>query len=296
MHPSRLPFVAIFGLCFSALTVSAITIDSFSTDTNDRFDNDGSFVLNGFDLSGVGFSSDGRWGTLVSNNVFISANHLHPSVGQTLTFHATNDPNGAPITRTVTSGQRIGTTDLWVGVLSAPVTGSYTSYSLQTADIANSAAFSGSLLDGATGYMVGRSSTNWASNVHDIAVGTNVFDAWVEDSTAGGSTDDALSAIYQFGPNDTTYEALLQGGDSGAPLFVISGSDLVLTGVNWWVGTAEISATTYDLSGFSYVGNYDVEISNFISANAVPEPSTYAALLGLAGLGWANRRRRRANR
>ncbi len=53
--------------------------------------------------------------------------------------------------------------------------------------------------------------------------------------------------------------------------------------------------TEYDLSGFAYGGNYDVGISNFIAANAVPEPAAAGILLGLGALGWvAGRRRHRA--
>lgn len=290
----RLLFCLLLAFGLSALSARAITIDSFTTDTNDRFDNDGSFILSGSDLTGVGFGTGG-WATLLSNNVFISANHLHPGIGTTITFHASNDPNGTAISRTVASGQRIGTSDLWIGVLDSPVSSSYASYAFVTTDIADATAFASSPLNGLTGYMIGRSPTSWPSSVHDVAVGTNVFDVWAEDVTAGGTTDDGLSALYQFPSTDTTYEALLQGGDSGAPVFIVSGSTLVLVGINWFVGTATVSMTEYDLSGFSYVGNYDVEISNFIAANAVPEPAAAGILLGLGALGWvAGRRRHRA--
>lgn len=277
----------------------AIIIDSFTTETNDRFANDGSFVLNGFDLSGLGFSSDGKWATLISDNVFISANHFHPGLGATVTFYATNDPNGASIIRTVSSGQRIGSSDLWVGVLDSPVTSDYTNYTFLTADIADATAFNSSAVHNAIGYMVGRSATSWANPLNDVAVGTNVVDVWVENANAAGVTDDALTAVYRLGVNDLTYEALVETGDSGAPLFVSNGSSLFIAGVNWWVGSANITVnsvtSSYDLSGFSYVGNYDASISSFITANAVPEPSASAALLGAFTLGFiAIRRRRRA--
>lgn len=285
-------------LLIGATARASIIIDNFTSATNDRFANDGSFILSGHDLSGLGRSSDGKWATLISNNVFISATHAHPGVSSTLTFYASNDPTGASITRTVTSGQRIGSTDLWVGVLDTPVSSTYTSYALLTQDIADSSAFASADVNSAIGYMVGRSPTEWADPLQDMAIGTNVIDLWVEDSTAGGSTDDALSAIYQLGANDLTYEALLQGGDSGAPLFVTDSASLYIAGVNWWVGDGDITVgmttTNYDLSGFSYVGNYNAALTSFISTHAVPEPSSFAGLLGLGVLAWTASRRRRA--
>lgn len=291
----RIPLILI---CLSVSTTQAsIIIDNFSSATNDRFANADTFILDGFDLTGLGRSSDGKWGTLISENVFISSNHSRPSIGASLTFFSSNDPNGGSITRAVSSGQRIGFTDLWVGVLETPVTHSFSSFTYLTADIIDTSAFQSSALNGAIGYMVGLSPTAWASSRHDVAIGTNTLDAWVEDSNAAGTTADALSAIYRLGLNDLTYEALLQSGDSGAPLFVTDGSTLFLAGINWWEGTANLTvdmvASSYQLSGFSYVGNYDAAITSFVTTNAVPEPAAFAGLLGVTSLGFAMLRRRR---
>ena len=221
-----LPLVCFF---VSAPLAQAIVIANFGTNTNDRFANDGSFIGDAFDWSGVGLDNSGKWGTLLSNNVFISANHSHPATSSTLTFYASNDSTGSSITRTVSSGQRLGTTDLWLGVLSAPVSSSYASYSFLSNDIADSAAFnSPSPVKNLISYVVGKSTTAWATSL-DVAVGRNVLDAWVEDADAGGTTDDAI-ASFQGLPGTTEYhETLLQGGDSGAPLFVSVGGSLVLT-------------------------------------------------------------------
>lgn len=156
--------------------ITALTISGFVADQNDRFANDDAFVLNAFDLSGVGRSSDNRWGTLISDNVIISANHLKPNVGSTLTFYATNDSSGASITRTVSSGQQITGTDLWVGILNAPVTSDYTAYDFATFDIEDSTNFRNWTHAGALGAVFGRSPTAFASLV-DVAVGYNVLDA-----------------------------------------------------------------------------------------------------------------------
>ena len=96
----------LFVIALSTLGHShgALQIDGYTDAKNDRFADSGAFVLNGFDLSGVGRSAGGFWATMVSSNVFVSANHHHPSNGSTLYFHPANDPsgskNGAPLMRT----------------------------------------------------------------------------------------------------------------------------------------------------------------------------------------------------
>lgn len=269
---------------------NALTVSGFVTEKNDRFANNGTFILNAFDLSGVGRSSDDRWGTLISNNVFISADHLHPVISSTLTFFATNDSAGASTTRTVASGQQISGTDLWLGVLDSPVSNSYKSYGFATTDIANSTDFSAWQYAGDVGAVLGRSPTAF-STVLDVAVGYNKLDGWIDDVELTGVTEDALLSL-EGNANDVTFEALVQGGDSGAPLFVAANSQLLLVGINWFIGTVDSEGITYDTNGYTYVGNYDGDLSSTISANAVPEPSSYASLLGVGALCFALTRRR----
>lgn len=289
---SRFLFVAALAWGGAFLpTVSALTISGFVTEKNDRFANDGTFILNAFDLSGIGRSSDDRWGTLISNNVFISANHLHPTVSSTLTFHATDDSSGASITRTVASGQQISGTDLWVGVLDSPVSSSYKSYSFATTDIANSTDFGAWQYAGNVGAVFGRSPTAFSS-VLDVAVGYNKLDGWIDDIELTGVTEDALLSL-EGNANDVTYEALVQSGDSGAPFFVTANSELFLVGINWFIGTVDSDGTTYDTNGYTYLGNNDGDLNSVISANAVPEPGSYAALLGAGVLCFTITRRRR---
>ncbi len=291
MRKLTVPFLFTVGWLFSAVSAHAIIIAGFTSATNDRFADDGSFIGSVFDWSGVGLTSGGQWGTLVSNNVFLSANHLHPSLNSSLTFYSSNDSSGASQSRTVVGGQRIGTSDLWIGVLNSPVSPSFTSYSFISNDIADSAAFNApSPVRGLVAYVVGKSPTAWSTTL-DMAVGRNVLDLWAEDSQAGGTTGDALASLEGY-TTDVAYETLLQGGDSGAPLFIGNGSSLLLTGINWWVGKGTINAVEYDISGYSYIGNYDVEISTFINANAVPEPSSFALITSLIALAGAGRRRR----
>ncbi|GAB5561178.1 MAG: hypothetical protein SynsKO_28250 [Synoicihabitans sp.] len=272
-------------------SATALTISGFTSGANDRFTNDDAFILDGFDLSGVGRSSDGRWGTLISDNVFLSANHLHPAINSTLTFYATNDSGGASTSHTVTSGYQVTGTDLWVGTLGTSVSSSYVSYSFATTPIADSTDFNAWTYRNAVGAVFGRPSEGTPTLI-DMVVGYNVVDAWVEDVELTGVTNDALLSL-EGNANDIIYESLLQGGDSGAPLFVNNNGSLLLVGINWFVGDVTADAITYDTNGYTYVGNYTSALNATISASAVPEPSSFAGALGLSAMLFAASRRRR---
>ena len=118
-------------LCGMALAgpAHALDIDDSSAALNDRFANDPSFIMDDYDLSGVGRAVGGRWGTLVSENVFVSAFHYGPGVGAMLTFHESNAPASSSITREVIAAQQVGTSDIWIGVLDTPAPVGYTATS-----------------------------------------------------------------------------------------------------------------------------------------------------------------------
>jgi len=269
--------------------LSALDIDDYSSATNDRFANDNSFVADAFDLSGVGRSSDGRWATLLSENVFISANHFHPSTSSTVTFFETNDPNGPSLTLGVEKGQQIGSSDIWLGVLESPVSSGYTFYDYATEDISDSIQFALSPYAGENSYMVGQSPSSFGNSTN-VAVGRNILDDWFSNTTVESTTDDAVAATNDSSgdPNYVQYETLAVNFDSGAPLMVDLDGDgtgpLTLVGANWFV------ATDGSLTGMSYTGNHDEEIQSYIEANAIPEPGTGILLL-IGGLPLLLRRR-----
>ena len=282
----------------------AIQIDGFATLANDRYANDAQFIADQFDLSGVGINSQSsqRWATMVSKNVYITADHFAPGVGSTVTFYETNDPNGAFTTRSITADrEQIGATDLFVGTLNAPLGDDFSFYDFATEDIPDFSSFLNSSYAGANAYLVGRSPTNTFPKDQQFAVGRNRLDAWFgEVDNTGGSTGnigDAIGSVVQ-GSGDTGFvpsEAFLQPGDSGAPLFVDSGmGDLTIVGINWFTSNTEADGSGDDLNGQTYVGNYDLEIQAFIDANPVPEPGTTGALLALGIVAYtlAIRRRR----
>lgn len=275
-------FVAV--LVFSGPAAYGIAIDDFVSAENDRFANSSSFIMDAYDLSGVGLSSDGRWVTLVADDVFVSANHYHPSTsGSTVTFYPTNDPNGASATRTVVDGQRIGSSDIWMGVLDSPLPSEYAAYTFATEDIDNATEFAGSVYNDENAFLFGHSGT--FSGDLNMAVGRNALDGWLDDVNAAGTTDDAMTARDDLEPVDVTYEALLESGDSGGPMFVDLNDDgnLTLVGSNWIV--AGVTGPG-DLNGFAYYGNYDQQMRDFI-----PEPASLA-FLAVGGLTLVRRRRR----
>jgi hypothetical protein len=275
---------------------AAILIDNFSSLAHDRFSNDASFVADGYDLSGVAIadinpasntsSTDGRWLTMVSRNVFLSVQHanFYPANGQNVSFYASNDPLGGSTTRTVQSSQPIGTSDVRIGVLDAPLPSSYAFYDYASATF-DPTGFSAGTVGEAPGapyydqnaFIFGRSPTNWVTE-NDIAVGRNVLDRWVVDAAG---THDAIAAIRDSS-GDTNYsssEAYLQTGDSGGPLMVDNGSGgLTIVGLNWFINTLEDGS---QINGFSYLGNYSDDIDAYIAAHPVPEPRQVALLLGL---------------
>lgn len=282
--------LAALAACLATPAANALEIDDFVSEENDRFANDPAFVMDAYDLSGVARSSDGKWATLVSRTVFASSNHFHPAAdgSASITFYQTNDPNGNTVTRTVTDGQRVGSSDLWLGVLDSPVPTGYATYDFATEDIDNATEFSNSVYNDENAYMFGRTGTFNADL--NVGVGRNVLDGWLDDVDAAGTTDDALTADDEFVQvQQVMYEALLESGDSGGPLFVDLNNDgnLTLVGTNWILAS---SGPISDSSGFAYLGNYDQQVQTFIDENPIPEP-TSLALLTLGALLTTRRRR-----
>lgn len=285
-----------FILMLPVLSWSAINIDAFTTLKNDRFANDAQFIMSQFDLSGVAIADNGRFVTMISNNVFISAHHFYPSNGSSVTFYATNDSAGGSAIRTVQSSQRIGTTDIRIGILSAPLSSAYKAYNFSTEDITSFStgpnAFTRSDIYLQNAYILGRSPSAFSTS-QDLAVGRNVIDNF-SNVTISGTTDlSAISTVNNSGDtNYVTHEAQLTVGDSSAPMFIDDGNGgLTMVGTNWFIG----NDGTNDINGQSYLGIYDTEIQNYIDANAVPEFMDFALWLGILALFGSIRHQRRTH-
>jgi hypothetical protein len=293
-------FVVVGFVC-AGQSSADIFIDGFTDATNDRFTNSSSFIGNGLDFSGVGRSINGtanRWGTLISNNVVVSASHWRPS-GE-IAFYEDNDPTKSPVLRNFAGpSQQIGNSDIYVAVLDAPVPASFKIYDLATEFLSapafdentNNGIQPGGSFQDEIAYMFGISPTSRGDTRIDQAVGRNRISGYVENIPFGTNTnnDSLLLLLDSNGDADyVQYEAKFAGGDSGAPMFVERNGELLLIGINSFVNAP---GTTPEFSGNTYIGNYTNEINAFVVANAVPEPGS-ASIILLAMTAFCSRRRR----
>ncbi|NTV66565.1 MAG: hypothetical protein HGB06_02570 [Chlorobaculum sp.] len=266
--------IAMFALS-PAESRGTMTIRSYSAARNNRFytGSDKNFIGAAYNFSGVGQFSAGHWGTLLSDNYFITATHYAPAIGETVTFYATNSKSGQHYTYSVAAGTRVGTTDIWIGRLNTAVDSSIARYPILE-------------LPKQSDYL-GRVLYNYGSQ--DI-VGRNVVDT-IREGSYGGSTN--LIAWYDYDNNDTPSvggdETLLQVGDSGAPSFVATGSGLALVGIHW-------VSDLYIQSGDSFIPPYANDINTILkqsgqALSVVPEPSGHWYALIIACALWLMRRR-----
>ena len=294
-HQDRLAYFTmksfLLPFCLFLPAHAAITIDGFTAALHDRFANDPTFIANGIDLSGVGRLSSTPspapnfilpWATLISDNVFIASSHTVP--GGIATFYPGNDPNATPVTRTVTSTTIIGGSDITVGVLNAPVPSTIATYSYETETITT---LTGANVEGQNAYLSGISPSTSApygatGGVTNHSVGRNIVDGFFPGEIIVGRPTDLISARHHLITDApyTTYEALQQGGDSGAPLLIDDGAgSLRIIGITSTVETTGSGANQRDTSFYAYVGNYSDEIDTFVADNAVPEPSALSLLV-----------------
>lgn len=313
----------LIAFCFSVLTVSAIfsctavadtLIDDFTAAGNDRFTNDAGFVLSE-DLSGVARdTTDGFWGTLIGRNSFLTAAHRVPRLGRDLAFYPGNDPSATPFLGTVVGGEKVAGTDLYVGYLNRDIDPSIRRYAFASEPLsgtpstetqvtfANAGSFQNDV-----GFIVGISPTARSIAEIDQSIGLNRVRGYAENVQFLGNADnDAI--IYEYNDrSDSPYvtnEALVNGGDSGAPNFIFdTNGELILLGVNSFrldgqpveVTDLDGNLTTQQFrsSGITYTGNQFAEINRLISLapTAVPEPSSLILFPVVASLMSLRRRR-----
>ncbi len=317
--------------CFtlSSMMIQAAQVANFSQILNDRFRNDPSFIANGFNLSGVGRTSDGQWATRIGANYYLSANHFHPSNGETVTFHASNNPSGTTYSYVSAGGFQISGSDLWLGYFNETINSSVTTYSYNTT-AANSLAGAGINL--AEVFMVGNSQTGDSvyggpGSLTDMVVAQNRAESWYETGTntvlAAGVTNafvngsgSPLNATWDqivtfrnvsgdnfyTGTDQRTHEGQLISGDSGSPLFSVVSGQLRVEGIAYSVVTLGGGVTGDFVSGggleqreatfYSYTGSLNSGINAAISNVPVPIPEPSQAMLLLLGAGVMLRRKR----
>ncbi len=291
----RIAIIAAVWASTAASSTGAISIQNFTPPTNDRFANDPAFTAAAYDWSGVGRAADGKWVTMLSSTVFISATHFRPGlpgsgIGSTVSFLPGNDPGAVAVSGTIAGAQQIGSTDLWIGFLASPLPGSIASYGIATIPLTG-ANYAASSVANQFAYLSGLSPTvgsYGASPLTNQATGTNRVEGFQAGLSLSGSTGDGLLFAQNL-PGDpgfslTAFETDVNAGDSGSPLMTVSGGNLVVSGIAWASGTTDIDpgpgSTIRNLSVYTYTGNYATAIQSYIAAHPVPEPSALALLAG----------------
>lgn len=290
----------------AGLAAAASAVQSFSAPANDRYANNPAFIGSLFDFSGVGRDASGKWGVMLSPTVFLGANHYAPS--GSLVFYPGNDPQATPVTLSISTGQQLGGSDLYIGRLANPIPSSITSYGYFDIPL-TMAGFGSSVLANRPAFMGGISVSGnaYGSAVTNQVFGTNRIEGYLEDiivQNVSGVSDVVYTVNNQvgdgfFGYSPTTYETQLSGGDSGSPLLVLSEFNLVVAGTALGVGTADIDpgagVAARGVSAYTYTGNYASLIQDYISISAVPEPavSIFPVILAFAMIHRERRRRSR---
>jgi len=259
-----------------------IVISGYSAATNDRFTNSSQFIAGGYNLSGIGQNGTGRWATLISRNVIVSANHFAPS--GPITFFSSNNPASTGFSYTVTNSLRIGNSDIWLGRLNRVVDASISNYEFATEVLTgtnpnpNITLAPAGTYQNDVGWMVGLSPASRPAP-QDQAFGRNRISGYSQNVSFLGGLTNALVLINDAPPtnnnpsNFVQYEAVVQSGDSGAPMFVAtSATSLKLLGINSFLLTNSTTGAPVG-SGVSYLGNSALQIQSFISVSTVPEPN-----------------------
>lgn len=303
MHLKAITSWAIMLVLMTTASKAAV-IDSYTSATNDRFTNNGTlFEARSFNLSGIGQTSAGGWATLISPNVVVSAFHAKPDNGAVINFYPSNDSASNVVQRTVTSTNvRVGSTDLWIGVLDSNVPDTIKFYSYTDVFLTGTApgptvdyvVTDAGVFQDVNAFLVGRSPESFPA-FQSQAIGRNRITGFAENVKFGSADNDSLIMEYDALGSSAyvTYETRFAAGDSGAPFFVESNGDLLLLGTNAF---RIDNGSTPVGSGINYIGNQSSFISGFVAINAVPEPSSLflGATAAIAGY-VVNRRRKKVN-
>lgn len=183
---------------------------------------DKEFIGEGYDWSGVGRSTCGRWATMISPQYFLSAKHSHPSAyyngeANTVTFYEGNsfaDPSHSY----EVDDWSYNWGDIYLGRLKQPIDENIAFYSVLDLPYPSS-------YINKTFFAYGK--------LH--RVGRNKIDSCTKDVTNDGSTTKAMYFDYDGIISDSVGidECLLEVGDSGGPSFIPFNGELSLVGIHW---------------------------------------------------------------
>lgn len=268
---------------------AALQVASYDADVNERLNGSANFIGAGYDWSGVGQTSDGRWVTMISDEYFISVGHYHPVAGaDNVRFYLSDSLSGGFEDYMVDTSFGIqlmtdqGLSDIWIGRLTSSTSSNISSYEifdpLPSPDI----------LEGEDVFVVGNSGQGSYQN---FRVGTNVLD--LDDGTLGVAERSvsvvngwSATAIYDA---DVPYDTFFQSGDSGAPTFIVNDGVLELVGVHSVAGTITLPGGDEQVSIDSLVSGYRQEILGLITP--VPEPAGMVLVWGACMMLSLRRRR-----
>jgi Dockerin type I domain len=280
-----------------AMEIEGIQNGTAPASNYDRFDNSSSWIGNPANWpggappnsnpnpwAGVGRDSSlDRWATLISPSFIISANHYCPSVGDTIQFDYTNNPNGPIETRTVTASEWLqvavpgDTGDVWIGKLNSPITDlpSYPILNLPTQAGDNTPY-------GGLGISTFGLSTSAPGTATSVRLGRNVINS---NSAVYASFDPTFTNvsnayIYSFdydSPGVGPDESQVMVGDSGAPsFFLYAGGSPALLGLHWY-NTANV------ISGDTWLTKYVGDIQTGMNQLGNPNNDTVKTVSPLRG-------------
>ncbi|MBI3886206.1 MAG: trypsin-like serine protease [Opitutae bacterium] len=286
------------ALSLGAAKLSALIISGGTTSANQRFSGtfptaptaNSSFQFSSFDFSGVGWqTASSAFGvTLISPQEYLTAAHVAPAAGSTVTFLGADNvlhTYTVASTTAVTLPLNGATTDLVVGRLTAPISPSDRVAFYPTLVLSSFNAYLNLPV-----VMYGQTGVVGTNNVQTFFVNVDVLPF----GTAPDGTADSILLSTQF--DAITGEAQAQGGDSGSPTFIIASGQLALVGVHSAINGAPPPELTLD----SFVPSFYSQINSVLNGDgytfgaltAVPEPGTTALLAGLAASGVIAWRRR----
>jgi len=291
MNLSRATLSLLLGMVVAIPGARALTVFDYSAISHERFSSgfpsspvaNASFFLSGYDLSGIGWTSGSFGVTLISPRHFVTAAHVSP--GASVSFFSTDGVlrnYAVESTHTILHTAGVAT-DLLVGRLADPIPGEHNVNHYST------------LLLGSAGEYVGMTIAAFGSGQR---AGTNTIDdIGLIDMLPFGSPNSVDDNVVFLADYDAfSGQTQGQSGDSGSPSFVAIGGSLALLGTHSAIDTVSSPTRTIDV----FVPSYYTAINDRLALDgysfgafvAVPEPSTWAVLVGLLVLAVACLRRR----